>query len=52
MNKPAYKPVIGTKKKKVSVATIVIICFLSIVALLQIFPFYLQIVTSLHSQTH
>ena len=47
MNKPANKPVIGTKKKKVSVATIVIICFLSIVALLQIFPFYLQIVTSL-----
>lgn len=47
MNKSANKPVIGAKKKKISVVTIVIICFLSIVALLQLFPFYLQIVTSL-----
>lgn len=35
------------KKKKVDIGTIIIITILSIVALLQIFPFYLQIVTSL-----
>ena len=34
-------------RKKGNVATAVIIVFLSIVAAMQIFPFYLQIVTSL-----
>lgn len=34
-------------RKKSNVATVVIIVFLSIVAAMQIFPFYLQIVTSL-----